>query len=72
VDPLITSGTDPALLRVLEKRGESRQDLPRRKRANAALEKVPAEERPEEQDMMEESSSDPELGSPKHTFDDLA
>jgi hypothetical protein len=35
MDPLITNGIDPALMRVLEKRGDERQPLLRRKRAAA-------------------------------------
>ena len=32
MDPLITNGIDPALLRVLEKRGQERDPADRRKR----------------------------------------
>src|SRR5947209_6161443 len=32
MDPLITNGVDPALLRVLDKRGDEREQVPRRKR----------------------------------------
>lgn len=32
MDPLITNGIDPALLRVLEKRRDERDPVPRRKR----------------------------------------
>lgn len=67
MDPLITNGVDPALLRVLEKRGESRDAGPRRRRAGAA-EKAPEEEQAEEQDAAEE----PGVGRRKHEIDDLA
>lgn len=61
MDPLITNGIDPALLRVLEKRGHERDAGSRRRRA-AALEPTGEEETPQE----------PELESPKHELDDLA
>jgi|HubBroStandDraft_1064217.scaffolds.fasta_scaffold00210_30 hypothetical protein len=70
MDPLTTNGIDPALLRVLDKRGDERQPAPRRKRM-AAPEKPGAEENVEAEN---ESLSKDEPGSdtPKHTLDDLA
>lgn len=56
MDPLLTNRLDPALLRVLEKRGNEHEAPPRR-RLPAAPEKVSEEENP-----------DP----PVHEIDDLA
>jgi len=61
MDPLITNGIDPALLRVLEKRGHERDAQMRRRRVPAA---------PSAQDKEGEKESDAE--SPKHELDDLA
>jgi len=61
MDPLITNGIDPALLRVLEKRGDARDPVPRRKRPA-----VP------EKTLEEENKEDLGLETPKHTLDDLA
>ncbi|MFZ0798286.1 MAG: hypothetical protein WCA13_06985 [Terriglobales bacterium] len=63
MDPLITNGIDPALLRVLEKRGQERDPTPRRKRP--AVPEKPAEE-------GEENNQEPGPDTPKHTLDDLA
>ncbi len=66
MDPLITNGIDPALLRVLEKRGEARDAQPRRKR-------LVAPEKPGEAESEEaESQEAPGADAPKHTLDDLA
>jgi hypothetical protein len=62
MDPFITNGIDPALLRVLEKRGDERDALPRRKRSG-----VPA--KPVEE---EETKQEPDPDTPKHALDDLA
>ncbi len=62
MDPLITNGVDPALLRVLEKRGEQRDVIPRRKRPSL----------PKTDEEIEENSQDPDEDSPPHTLDDLA
>ncbi len=62
MDPLITNGIDPALLRVLEKRGDTREAVPRRRRPPGPGKTV---EEPEEGSQL-----DPE--TPKHTLDDLA
>lgn len=56
MDPLLTNRIDPALLRVLEKRGNEHEAPPKRRRP-AALEKVTEEENPE---------------PPVHEIDDLA
>ena len=61
MDPLLTNGIDPSLLRVIEKRGSERDATPRRRRAA-----VP-EKAAKEQDEVEQN---PE--TPKHTLDDLA
>jgi hypothetical protein len=67
MDPLITNGIDAALLRVLEKRGQERDQAPRRKRP-AAPEKTVEED--------EENNQEPGVGTPndtpKHKLDDLA
>jgi len=60
MDPLITNGIDPALLRVLEKRGQEREGEMRRRRP--PVPQATAEE--------EEPAADPE--APKHELDDLA
>jgi len=61
MDPLITNGIDPALLRVVEKRGATRDAFPQRKRS-------PVPEKPAE----DEADSEPDPDTPKHTLDDLA
>jgi hypothetical protein len=61
MDPLITNGIDPELMRVQEKRGNERDTVPRRKRP-AVPEKL----------VDEELEQDPDADTPKHTFDDLA
>jgi hypothetical protein len=61
MDPLITNGVDPALLRVLEKHGHERDSEMRRRRPPAS---PPAEENENE----DESGPD----SPRHQLDDLA
>jgi len=63
MDPLITNGIDPALLRVLEKRGDERDPVPRRKRP-------PVTEKPVEEQEENKGEADPD--TPKHTLDDLA
>jgi hypothetical protein len=65
VDPLITNAIDPALLRVLDKRGDERAPAPRRKRPA-----VP--EKTVEEAAEEEKKDEPGLDTPKHTLDDLA
>ena len=62
MDPLVTNGIDPSLLRVIEKRGGERDAAPRRRRM-AAPEKAAKNEE-------EENGENPE--TPKHTLDDLA
>lgn len=62
MDPLITNGIDAALLRVLEKRGDERDALPRRKRSGAPT-------RPVEEEELER---EPDPDTPKHALDDLA
>lgn len=63
MDPLLTNGIDPSLVRVVEKRGSEREATPRRRRT-AAPEKVVKDE---ERDVGDEN---PE--TPKHALDDLA
>jgi hypothetical protein len=63
MDPLITNGVDPALLRVLDKRGQERNPALRRKRPPAPESPV-AEEQKEDQE--------PDTDAPKHELDDLA
>lgn len=61
MDPLITNGVDPALLRVVEKRSQERDPGTARKR-------VPVH--PEHDDSEDDDAPDPE--APKHSLDDLA
>jgi len=61
MDPLITNGIDPALLRVLEKRGDEREAAPRRRRPAVPEKTVEKENKPE-----------PGPDTPKHALDDLA
>jgi hypothetical protein len=61
MDPLITNGVDPALLRVLEKRGQERAPEMRRRRAPISPNKA-----------EEEKESDAEAEQPRHELDDLA
>ena len=61
MDPLITNGVDPALLRVLDKRGQERDPEARRRRP-------PVPEKTAEEENEQEPASD----APKHTLDDLA
>jgi len=61
MDPLITNAIDPALLRVLEKRGQERDPAAPRRRP-------PVPEKPAE----EENQQGPDPDAPKHTLDDLA
>ncbi len=65
MDPLITNGIDPALLQIVEKRGQERDPALRRKRPA-----VP--EKPVEEIEEENSNEEPDLDTPKHTLDDLA
>ena len=60
MDPLITDGIDPALLRVLEKRGQERDSAMRRRRPPAPPAKA------------EEKDLEPADEAPKHELDDLA
>jgi len=59
MDPLITNGIDPALLRVIEKRGQERDPQPRRRRTMLEREK------PDDSETEAEEI-------PKHELDDLA
>jgi hypothetical protein len=61
MDPLITNGIDPALMRITEKRGHERDDGRPRRRPSA-----PA--KPE----SGEDDADGELEDPQHALDDLA
>jgi hypothetical protein len=63
MDPLITNGVDPALLRVLEKRGQERDPAARRRRP-------PGPEKSVADDEENEQETGPD--APKHTLDDLA
>lgn len=60
MDPLLTNRLDPALLRVVEKRGSEREATPRRRRP-AVPEKT-----------GEEKEEAPGPDTPKHELDDLA
>jgi hypothetical protein len=61
MDPLMTNRIDRALLPGLEKRGDEREPVPRRKRPAV----------PEKTDE-EELDQQPEPDTPKHAVDDLA
>ncbi|MGD0414183.1 MAG: hypothetical protein ABSA80_02405 [Terriglobales bacterium] len=61
MDPLITNRIDPVEPRGLEKRGEERDPMPRRKRPA-----VP--EKTDEEELDQEPAPD----TPKHAVDDLA
>ena len=63
MDPLITNGIDPGLLRVIEKRGQERDREVRRKRPPAP---EPAVE------VKQEDDAEPDPDAPKHELDDLA
>lgn len=64
MDPLITNGIDPALLRVLEKRGEERDPQMRRRRAASPAQKE------KEKEGDDDHIADPP--TPRHEIDDLA
>ena len=66
MDPLITNGVDPGLLRVIDKRGQERDRELRRKRAPASETSV----KEEEQQKQEDEATEAEV--PKHELDDLA
>jgi hypothetical protein len=63
MDPLLTNGIDPSLLRVIEKRASEREGAPRRRRKPPA-EDIDPDKRPQE------GESNPE--APAHLLDDLA
>ena len=63
MDPLLTNGIDPSLLRVIEKRGGERDAAPRRRRA-------PASDKAAKDTRKDEVEDNPE--PPKHMLDDLA
>ncbi len=65
MDPLITNAIDPALLRVLDKRGQERDSAARRKRP-------PVPEKSGDGDCAENSNEETGPDAPKHTLDDLA
>jgi len=60
MDPLISNGIDPALLRVIEKRSHERDPQMRRRRA------------PTSAGETEENGAESVEDSPKHELDDLA
>jgi hypothetical protein len=63
MDPLITNGIEPVMLRGLEKRADE-HDVPRRKRPSVRVKTVEAAE----EEYKEESGPD----IPQHKLDDLA
>ena len=63
MDPLITNGIEPVMLRGLEKRADERDPVPRRKRPAVRMKAVEAEE---------EYAEEPGHGIPQHKLDDLA
>ena len=66
MDPLISDGVDPGLLRVIDRRGQERDRELRRKRAPASEPSV--KEQPKAKNENEETEAD----APKHELDDLA
>jgi len=66
MDPLITNGVDPGLLRVVDKRGHERDRQLQRKRAPASETSV------EEDEQGKEQNKETEAEVPKHELDDLA
>ena len=66
MDPLISDGVDPGLLRVIDKRGQERDRELRRRRAPASEPSV--KEQPKEPNENEETEAD----APQHELDDLA
>jgi hypothetical protein len=71
MDPLITNGIDAALLRVLEKRGQERDQAPRRKRP-VVPEKTVEEGEENNQEPGVDAPNDNPNDAPKHTLDNLA
>ncbi len=63
MDPLITNGIDPALLRVLDKRGQERDQAQRRRRPAAVPDSLPEEAN---------ENQEPDTNAPPHELDDLA
>jgi len=61
MDPLITNGVDPALLRIVEKRSQERDPGGQRKRAPGSTKR---------EDADDDNGPVPE--APKHSLDDLA
>jgi hypothetical protein len=77
MEPLSTNGFDPALLRVVEKRGHERELTPRRKRTaaterRASDENVGAETVSDNNDDRQAADGTGNAESPKHALDDLA
>jgi len=82
MEPLITNGFDPALLRVVEKRGHEHELAPRRKRKTAAERSAGDEGTMVDVDVANyDGHHDPDqpdadgtgnAEGPKHTLDDLA
>jgi hypothetical protein len=66
--PLLTNGIDPVLPHGLDKRGDPRDSLPRRKRL-AAPEKSAEED---EKTVYEENKLESDLDAAEHKLDDLA
>lgn len=69
MDPLITNGIDPGLLRVIEKRGQERDREPRRKRPAPEMRVAAVEAEAAGKDGDNDAGPD---DAPKHMLDDLA
>jgi hypothetical protein len=71
MDPLLTNGIDPALLRgLLDKRDDARDGpLPRRKRPTAPGKSA---EEDDAEEVIEENRLEPDPDAPEHKLDDLA
>jgi len=63
MDPLITNGIDPGLLRVIERRGQERDREVRRKRQDP---------KPAIEEVTNDQGAEPDPDAPKHEIDDLA
>jgi hypothetical protein len=75
MDPLITDGIDPGLMRVLERRGGERDVVPRRKRPPVPEKPVESAGEEEDEDKNKnkgEVEQELDADAPRHVLDDLA
>lgn len=70
MDPLITNGIDPALLRVLEKRGQDRDPVLRRRRPAGPVQQSNSNNNEDtDEELLNQATG---ADAPKHVVDDLA